>query len=220
MQIKIAPSLQAADLRCLREVVLGLERAGVDGIHVDVADGHFAPNLIFGPPFTAAVSRCARVPVGVHLMVTDPAAYGPTFIDAGADVVMFHAEATGDPVGVARLIRGLGAQPGGALKPETPPEALEGLVGEIDCIMVMTVEPGFSGQSFMPSACGKIPELRRMFGSSIDIYVDGGLGPETVGTAVGYGANVIVASAAVFRTDVPPAEAVRRLRQAALEALD
>ncbi len=219
MPIKICPSLQDADLSRLADVVEELEEAGVDGIHVDVADGHFAPNIIFGPYFARAVASCASVPVGAHLMVTDPARYGPQFVEAGAEDVLFHGELDADLVAVARRIREAGGRPGAALKPDTDPAIIEPLVGEVDCLMAMTVEPGFSGQGFVESACQKIPALRRMFGSDIDIYVDGGIGPETVGTAVGYGANVIVASSAVFKVDVPPGEAVGRLRRAAETAL-
>jgi len=218
MQIKIAPSLQDADLTDLAGVVAELEAAGVDAIHVDVADGHFAPNLIFGPYLTAAAARCASVPVGVHLMITDPLTYAPHFIEAGAETVFFHVEAVADPLAVARAIREHGARVGVALKPDTAPEAAEAVVGAADCLMAMTVQPGFSGQGFMESACHKIPVLRRMFGSGIDVYVDGGIGPDTAGVAVRYGANVLVASSAVFRADVPPAEAIERLRQAARAA--
>ncbi|MFO8006682.1 MAG: ribulose-phosphate 3-epimerase [Candidatus Brocadiia bacterium] len=220
MRIKICPSLQDADLTRLADVVAELEEAGVDGIHVDVADGHFAPNIIFGPYFARAVASCASVPVGVHLMITNPARYAPHFVEAGAEDVLFHGELDADLVEIARCIRDAGGRPGAALKPDTDPAVIEPLVGEVDCLMAMTVQPGFSGQGFMESACHKIPALRQMFGSDIDIYVDGGIGPDTVGTAVRYGANVMVASSAVFKADVPPGEAVRRLREAAEKALE
>lgn len=213
MQIKVAPSILDCDLTRLAESVAELERAGVDMLHVDVADGHFVPNIMAGPQFTAAVVRCARVPVNVHLMITDPVRYAPYFIEAGADSILFHVEAVADLPGAVKAVRAHGAKVGVALKPGTPAEAVEPAVGILDCLMAMTVEPGFSGQGFMESGCKKIPALRRMFGSDIDIYVDGGIGPQTAPVAVGYGANVLAASSAIFRADVGPAEAVARLRR-------
>jgi len=221
MQIKIAPSILDCDLTRLAESVAELEAAGVDVMHVDVADGHFVPNIMAGPRFTEAVKQCATVPIGVHLMVTDPVRYAPAFIDAGADIVMFHVEAVEDLPAAVRQVagHGRGTRVGLAFKPHTPAEAAQSAIGLVDCLMAMTVQPGFSGQGFIEAGCHKIPALRRMFGSDIDIYVDGGIGPETAGVAVRYGANVLAASSAIFKADVGPAEAVRRLRQAALDAL-
>ena len=213
MQIKVAPSVLDCDLTRLAEAVAELERAGVDMLHVDVADGHFVPNIMAGPQLTAAVARCTRVPINVHLMITDPVRYAPYFIKAGADSILFHAEAVRDLPAAVRAIRAHGVKVGIALKPGTPAEAVQPVVGMLDCLMAMTVEPGFSGQGFMESGCTKIPALRRMFGSDIDIYVDGGIGPETGPLAVSYGANVLAASSAIFRADVGPAEAVARLKR-------
>jgi ribulose-phosphate 3-epimerase len=219
MRIKIAPSMVDADLTDLRAVIAELEAGGVDTLHVDVADGHFAPNIMLGPYVAAAVAKCATVPVDAHLMVTDPVRYAPPFAKAGCDIIFLHPEAVDDLPDAVAAIRKLGVAVGVALKPRTPVESVEPVVGRIDCLMAMTVEPGFSGQGFMEEGCHKIPALRRMFGSDIDIYVDGGIGPSTAGVAVGYGANVMVAASAVFRADVPPAQAVRRLREAAQAAL-
>jgi ribulose-phosphate 3-epimerase len=219
MQIKIAPSLVESDLAHLARAIAEVEEGGTDLLHVDVADGHFVPNLMCGTDLTAAVARCASVPVGVHLMVTDPVRFAPAFAKPGVKTIFFHVEAVDDLLGTVRAIKKLGVAVGVALKPKTPPESVAVAVGELDCLMAMTVEPGFSGQQFMESACQKIPALRKMFGSDMDIYVDGGIGPATVSRAVGYGANVLVAGAAVFHADLPPAEAVRRLREAALGAL-
>ncbi|NLW49942.1 MAG: ribulose-phosphate 3-epimerase [Candidatus Brocadiaceae bacterium] len=216
MPIKIAPSMVDADLTDLRAAVTELEAGGADRLHVDVADGHFVPNIMLGPYVAAAVARCARVPVGAHLMVTDPVRYAPPFAEAGCDTIFFHAEAVPDLEAAVAAVRELGVAVGVALKVHTPAEAVESLVGRIDCLMAMTVEPGFSGQGFLEEGCHKIPALRRMFGPDLDIYVDGGIGPATAGVAVGYGANVLVAASAVFRADVPPARALQRLREAAL----
>jgi len=198
MQIKVAPSILDCDLTRLAESVAEVESGGVDMHHVDVADGHFVPNIMAGPQLTAAVVRCATVPVNVHLMISDPVRYAPYFVEAGAHSILFHAEAVDD----------------------LPEAAVESVVGMLDCLMAMTVQPGFSGQSFMESGCHKIPELRRMFGSDIDIYVDGGIGPETAPVAVGYGANVLAASSAVWRADVGPAQAAARLKRVGQQALE
>jgi ribulose-phosphate 3-epimerase len=220
MQIKIAPSIVASDLSNLERAVAQVEAAGADLLHVDAADGHFVPNIMLGPQVAAAVVRCARVPVGAHLMMTDPLRYAPAYAEAGVDTLFFHVEVADDLIGAVRELKGLGVEAGIAIKPGTPPESVLEAAGEADCLMVMTVEPGFSGQSFMPEACEKIPALRRAFGSDIDIYVDGGVGPQTAGTAVGYGANVLVAGYAVFHADMPPGEAIERLRRAAEAALE
>ncbi len=219
MQIKVAPSILDCDLTRLAEAVAEVESGGVDMHHVDVADGHFVPNIMAGPQLTAAVCRCARVPVNVHLMISDPVRYAPYFIKAGAHSVLFHVEAVDDLPAAVEAIRAHGAKVGVALKPDTPAEAVAPAVGMLDCLMAMTVQPGFSGQSFMEEGCHKIPELRRMFGSDIDIYVDGGIGPQTAPLAVRYGANVLAASSAVFRADVGPAKAAARLKEIGRQAL-
>jgi len=219
MQIKIAPSILDCDLTQLRQSVAEVEEAGVDLLHVDVADGHFVPNIMSGPRLTAAAKKVATVPVDVHLMITDPVRYAPAFIDAGADIVLFHVEAVDDAREVISFLHDSGVRAGVVMKPDTPAEAVEAVVGEADCLMAMTVQPGFSGQSFMESGCLKIPALRDMFGSDIDIYVDGGIGRDTAGIAVEYGANVLAAASAIFNADVSPGEAVVRLRGIALEKL-
>jgi len=219
MKIKIAPSLLDANVLRLGEVIAEVEEAGADLLHVDVGDGHFVPNLMFGTKAVEAIKRHASVPVDVHLMLTDPGQFAPIFVEAGADIVIFHIEAVEDPLPVIRQVKKQGAQCGLALKPATPPEALADVMGEIDCVLVMTVEPGFSGQSFMESAAEKIPALRSMAGEEKDIYVDGGIGPETTPTVVSSGANVLAAASAVFSGDRSPAEAIRQLRQVAACAM-
>jgi ribulose-phosphate 3-epimerase len=220
MRIKIAPSMVESDLAHLADAVAEVQQAGADILHVDVADGHFVPNIMLGPYAAAAVVRCATVPVGAHLMLTDPVRYAPPFIEAGVDTIFFHVEVVDDLPGTVRRIKEQGVEVGVVMKPGTPPDSVADAVGEADCLMAMTVEPGYSGQGFMESGCEKIPVLREMFGSDIDIYVDGGIGPETVARAARYGANVMVAGYAVFHADVPPGQAVRRLREAATAALE
>lgn len=219
MQIKIAPSMVESDLCHLAEAAAEVIEGGADVLHVDVADGHFVPNMMCGPQLGAAIKRCSTVPVNAHLMITEPLRYAPAFAKGGIDSILFHVEVVDDLPAAVQAIRELGVGVGVALKPATPPESVESVVGDLDCLMAMTVEPGFSGQGFMEEACHKIPVLREMFGSGIDIYVDGGISPETVGTAVGYGANVMVAGYATFHADLPPGQAVRRLKEAAVAAL-
>ena len=218
MKIKIAPCILDCDLTRLADSVAEVEAAGADLLHVDVADGHFAPNLMAGPQLVKAIKRCAKVPVDVHLMVDDPARYAPVFIDAGADIVLFHAEAVEDPRPVMELIKSQGAQCGIALKPATSAAAIEGVAESLDAVLALTVEPGFSGQGFMESGSEKIPLLRKMCKSDIDIYIDGGIGPETAEIVVRRGANVLAAASAIFNADVPPGEALVRLRKVAEEA--
>jgi ribulose-phosphate 3-epimerase len=215
MRIKIAPSMISADLAHLADAIAELEKGGADLLHVDVADGHFVPNIMCGADLTAAIAKCATIPVNVHLMITDPVRYAPAFVQAGARGVFFHVEVVDDLLRAIRAIKKLGAEVGVALKPGTPPETVETAVGEIDCLMAMTVEPGFGGQAFMEAGCLKIPALRGMFGSAMDIYADGGINPDTAPTAARYGANVLVAGHALFQGGLPVAEAIKRLRQAA-----
>ena len=178
MQIKVAPSILDCDLTRLAESVAEVKSGGVDMHHIDVQQKqHFVPNIMAGPQLTAAVCRCARVPVNVHLMISDPVRYAPYFIKASAHSVLFHVEAVDDLPAAVEAIRAHGAKVGVALKPDTPAEAIAALIGMLDCLMAMTVQPGFSGPNFMEEGCHKIPELRRMLGSDIDIYVDGGIGP-------------------------------------------
>jgi len=215
MKIKIAPGILDADLGHLADAIAEVEQAGADLLHVDVMDGHFVPNILAGPRIVAAVKKYASVPIDVHLMISDPLRYAPTFIEAGADIVIFHPETVGDPEPLLELIKGHGRRCGVALNPHTPASAIARIAGELDCVVAMTVEPGFSSQSFMQMGCEKIPRLRQMCGSDTDIYVDGGIGPSTAPIAVGCGANVLAAASSIFHADLPPGQALRRLRSIA-----
>jgi ribulose-phosphate 3-epimerase len=215
MQIKIAPSIISADLTRLGECLAEVAATGVEWMHVDVADGHFVPNLMAGPDLTRATAAATNVPVDCHLMIEEPLRYVEAFVKAGARRIFIHPETVDDLSGAVDAIGALGVEVGLAFKPTEDASCAEPLVGRLNCLMAMTVEPGFSGQSFMEVGCEKIPHLRRAFGTDIDIYVDGGIGPKTAPIAAGYGANVMIAASAVFCADVPAAEAAERLRAAA-----
>ncbi len=219
MKIKIAPAIMDADLARLGEAVAELEEAGADLLHVDIMDGHFVPAFVGGTRVVCAIKRHASVPVDVHLMVSNPAQAVPWFLDAGADILLFHPEAAAQPEQLIRQIHEAGARAGVALKPDESAEVVGPLAAELDCVMAMTVHPGFSGQEFLESGCKKIPALRQMCRPGIDIYVDGGISLQTAPIAVRYGANVMAAASAVFAADVSRAEALGRLRQVAEDAL-
>jgi ribulose-phosphate 3-epimerase len=211
MRCIIAPSVLACDLTRLGDSVRAVERAGADWHHVDVMDGHFVPNLTFGPDIVQAVRRASTLPVDTHLMIADPARFAEIFIRAGAGIVTFHIEVAPNPRPLLRKIRRLGARPGLVVKPGTPVSAVLPFLDETDLVMVMSVEPGWTGQKFMPKALRKIRELRRKAGPALDIQVDGGVNEETLVACAQAGANVIVAGAAVYRSD-SPRRAIRRIR--------
>ena len=211
--IKIAPSLLAADLARAGEQVRAVHEAGADVLHVDVLDGHFAPNLSFGPCVVAAIDKVCDIPLSVHLMVTNPEQFVQPYAEAGANDLFFHIELDIDHVALARRIRALGVRPGVALEMDTPAESVAGLVGEIGVILVMTVKCGHTGQSFHPEPVKKIPALREMFGDEVDIAVDGGVNAENARALAEAGANVFVAGKSVFWAD-DMAEAIRSLRSA------
>ena len=204
MERVIAPSILAADFGYLQRDVEMINRSEAAWIHVDVMDGVFVPNLSFGFPVLRAVRKATEKVVDVHLMITEPERYVARFAHDGADWVTFHLEATEDPMHCAHLIRESGAKVGISIKPATPVEALREVLAEVDMVLVMTVEPGFGGQSFMPETMEKIKTLREEIkrrGLTVDIQVDGGINEKTVETAAAAGANVFVAGSAVFGAD-------------------
>jgi len=220
-RIKIAPSILNADILDLRRAVKSVERGGADLIHVDVMDGHFVPNLSMGAGVVRSLRRATRIPIDVHLMVTDPAKHVDEFLKAGAGNITFHVEAKGDERGLLRRIKRRGARASLSLKPLTPVGRLRGLLRMVDMVLLMTVEPGWGGQPFMRSMLSKIRALRRMADDMhlpLDIEVDGGLTANTVQSAVSAGANVIVSGAAIFKSR-DPGLAVKRLRQIATGAV-
>ena len=200
--LKIAPSLLAADFARLAEEVQAVEAAGADWLHLDVMDGHFVPNLTIGPSVVASIRQVTQLPLDVHLMIDDPAAYVEPFVRAGANHITFHIEAPGVAApdrlsAVIREIRQRGATVGISLKPATPVERLEPVLPSVDLVLVMTVEPGFGGQRFMADMLPKISWLRERF--SGDIEVDGGLDGQTALPCIEAGASVIVAGTSIFR---------------------
>jgi ribulose-phosphate 3-epimerase len=218
MRLKIAPSILAAAFERLGEEVRQVEAAGADQIHVDVMDGHFVPNLSMGPVVVEALRRVTRLPLDVHLMITDPSRYAESFIRAGANHVTFHVEVEKDPPRLAAWLHERGVGAGLALNPETPVDGVLDLVPHFDLILVMTVHPGFGGQSFLPETVEKVAAVRsrarmRAAGSvPLDIQVDGGIDRTTAAEALAAGANVFVAGSSIFGGG-DPASAVRELRE-------
>ncbi len=217
MPIRIAPSILSADFGRLAEEVRAVEAAGADWIHVDVMDGRFVPNITIGPLVVEAVRKVTRLPIDAHLMIVEPERYVEPFAKAGADLISVHAEVSPHLHRTIQAIRAAGARPAVALNPSTPLDCLEYVLGDVDMVLLMTVNPGFGGQSYIPAVTEKVRRLRRMAderGQELEIQVDGGVKASTVGVVAQAGANVLVAGTAVFGAKDYRA-AVREIRDAA-----
>ncbi len=215
---KIAPSILSADFAALADEIARVEAGAPDQLHVDVMDGRFVPNITIGPVVVSAIRKRTRLPLDVHLMIVEPERYIPEFIAAGADMVTVHAEACPHLQRTLTQIRDLGAQAGVALNPATPPTVLEYVLDDLDLVLVMSVNPGFGGQSFIPGALRKVRQIRTLAGARpLDVSVDGGVKLEHVAPLVEHGATTLVAGSAIFGA-ADPAAAVKAMRAAAAAA--
>lgn len=219
--VKLAPSILSADFAALGEAVRLVERAGADLVHVDVMDGHFVPNLTVGPAVVRALRRVSTLPLDVHLMISDPDRYLEAFVEAGASLVSVHVEVLPHLHRTLHAIRGLGAKAGVALNPSTPVSAIEEVIADLDFVLVMSVNPGFGGQRFIPRSVEKIRAVRRLVesaGHAVPIEVDGGIDAITAPAVVAAGATILVAGQAIFGSEDPGA-ALAAIRAAALAAV-
>ncbi len=220
-RIEIAPSILAADFARLGEEVRAVEGGGADVIHVDVMDGHFVPNISIGIPVVKSLRKATRLPLDVHLMIEQPEKYIEDFVRAGADRVLIHQEATVHLDRALSMIREAGAQAGAAINPATPVAALSEVLHKVDTVLVMSVNPGFGGQEFIPGATEKIRQLnewRARYNGGFRIEVDGGVDLENAAELAQAGTNTFVAGTSIFHTS-DPAGATRQMRKLAMEAL-
>lgn len=221
-KIKIAPSILSADLANLGDAIRVLNDGGADLVHLDVMDGHFVPNITFGPAFAKELKVISKIPFDTHLMVSHPMQYGPKFAES-SDWLTFHVEADDGPKETIALFRDLGVKVGISIKPNTPFSAIEKFIPELDLILIMTVEPGFGGQKCMTEHFSKLTDARKIvenLGQDTMIMVDGGVNEHNVSEIVRAGADAFVAGSAVFRGARGPAEEIRVLKENALKGLE
>ena len=220
MNVQIAPSILSADFAALGLAIAAVERGGADLIHVDVMDGHFVPNITIGPPVVQSLRRVTNVPLDVHLMITDPDRYIEAFVRAGAAMVSVHVEVLPHLHRTVHAIKALGAKAGVVLNPATPASTLADIAADLDFVLVMSVNPGFGGQRFIPHSLAKLRAVRALLdeaGNPAPIEIDGGIDLQTIGPVVAAGASIMVAGSAIFGT-ADPERATRELKAAAVSA--
>jgi ribulose-phosphate 3-epimerase len=221
VSVLIAPSILSADFAALGLAIAATERGGADLIHVDVMDGHFVPNITIGPPVVKSIRRVARVPLDVHLMIEQPDRYIEAFAEAGAAMISVHVEVLPHLHRTIHAIKALGIKAGVVLNPSTPIVALEEIAADVDYVLVMSVNPGFGGQTFIPRSESKVREVRGLLdraGNAAAVEIDGGIDRHNVARVVAAGARMIVAGSAIFHSPDPEA-ATRELKAAALGAV-
>lgn len=215
-QIKISPSILSCDFSEIGKEIEKLNHSGADLIHVDVMDGHFVPNLTFGPPVIKKIRKCSDLPFDVHLMISPVEKYIKDYAEAGADIITFHPEATEDIGKTIEVIRSYKKKVGISLNPETPSSVIENYLKEIDLILIMSVNPGFAGQKFMPEVLGKVKFFRSKIDNeklNVDIEIDGGIDFETAPLAIKAGANILVSGTTIFKGGNNISENIKNLRK-------
>ncbi len=221
MSVLLAPSILSADFAHLAKAVAAVERGGADLLHVDVMDGHFVPNITIGPPVVKSLRRVTTVPIDVHLMITDPDRYIGAFADAGASMISVHVEVLPHLHRTIHAIKALGVKAGVVLNPSTPVVAISEVATDVDYVLVMSVNPGFGGQAFIPRSESKVADVRALLehaGNAAAVEIDGGIDLQTVSRVVKAGARMLVAGNAIFGT-TDPERATRDLKAAAAAAL-
>lgn len=217
-RVEVCPSILSADFSNLERAIQAVERGGADQIHLDVMDGHFVPNISFGPPVIKSLRKVSTLPYWAHLMISAPEQYIDAFVKTGVDGIVVHAEVEQDAKELADQIHSHGIDAGLCLNPDTDVESYLDVLPCFERLLIMTVNPGFGGQSFMPGPLEKIQTVRKRFGDSLDIEVDGGVDVQTAGRVIAAGANMLVAGSAVFMA-ADPVAAVALIRSAGLEGL-
>ena len=215
--VRIAPSILSADFAALGAAITAAEKGGADLIHVDVMDGHFVPNITIGPPVVKSIKRVARVPLDVHLMITDPDRYAEAFVDAGADMLSVHVEVLPHLHRSVAFIKSLGVKAGVVLNPSTPVVAIEEIAGDVDFVLIMSVNPGFGGQKFIPKSVQKVSAVRALLDrarNTAPIEIDGGIDLSNIARVVDAGVEIVVAGSAIFNGPDPTA-ATKALKDAA-----